>query len=101
MKRLSDRFEEEVEELVKQGIDRELAATDPVLHELFYLPPKSRWDHIKKQDSDIGASINKAFERIEDENDTIEQGVLTSIDFNDEVKLPGLYFKQTFKIVLI
>ena len=88
LKRLSDTFEEEAEELIEEkGVDEDMAYDDPDLHD-YYLPEKSRWPFIQKQKRDIGAYLNKAFEMIEDENETIENKVLTSIDFNDKDRLP-------------
>ncbi|OUJ18044.1 Type I restriction-modification system methyltransferase and restriction endonuclease [Methanonatronarchaeum thermophilum] len=88
LKRISDRFEEEVEELVNErGLDEQIARNDPDFHD-FYIPEKGHWNHIKKQSQDIGSTLNKALEAIEDENDEIEERVLTSIDFNDKDRLP-------------
>jgi len=88
LKRLSDRFNEECDKLIEEkDIDEDIAYKDPDLHD-FYLPEKARWPYIQKQKRDIGAAINKAFEMVEDENDNIENGVLTSIDFNDKERLP-------------
>ncbi|WP_132056790.1 type I restriction-modification system subunit M [Halorussus amylolyticus] len=87
LKRLSDRFEEEAEEYIDQGIDEDIAYTDEDLHE-FYIPDRARWDHIREQSTDIGATIQKALEAVENENDTIEERVLTSVDFNDKERLP-------------
>lgn len=88
LKRLSDRFDEETENLIEEkGVPEDVAREDKDFHE-FYIPEKAHWSHIQKQDRDIGAAINKAFEMIEDENDNIEQGVLSSTDFNDKERLP-------------
>lgn len=54
LKRLSDRFEEEVEELVEKGVDEDI-------HQ-FYVPEQARWSAIQAQSTDIGAAINKALE---------------------------------------
>lgn len=88
LKRLSDSFEEEAEFLVEEkSVPEGMAYKDSDLHK-FYLPEKARWSYIQKQKRDIGAALNKAFEMIEDENETIENKVLTSIDFNDKDRLP-------------
>lgn len=88
LKRLSDRFDEEAENLIEnKEIPEHAARKDKDFHD-FFIPEKAHWSHIQKQDRDIGAAINKAFEIIEDENDNIEQRVLTSIDFNDKERLP-------------
>jgi len=84
LKRLSDVFEEKRAEIKekhgKQFID------DPDFYD-FYIPEKARWSHIQNQTKDIGSFINKAFERLEQENQVLE-GVLTTIDFNDKDRLP-------------
>ena len=88
LKRLSDCFEEEAEELIEEkGVSEDMAYSDPDLHD-YYLPEKARWSYIQKQKRDIGSYLNKAFELIEDQNETIENKVLTSIDFNDKDRLP-------------
>ena len=94
LKRLSDRFSEECDKLIgEKDIDKDVAYKDPDLHH-FYLPKKAHWSHIQKQKRDIGAAINKAFEIVEDENDTIENNVLTSIDFNDKERLPDAVLEE-------
>jgi len=89
LKRISDRFEEETEELAAEdGIPREAARNDPGLHDEFWVPERARWDHITAQESDIGAALNKALAAVEDENDAISERVLTSVDFNNKERLP-------------
>ncbi len=89
LKRINDRFEEETEKVLeeKESATREFVEQDESFH-MFQVPERARWEHIQKQERDIGAAINKAFEAIEDENDHIENRVLTSIDFNDKERLP-------------
>jgi type I restriction enzyme M protein len=83
---LSDVFEEEARKLEEETGNKWIAWQDPDQHS-FFVPERARWDNIKKQERDIGAAINKAFEALEDENPTLE-GVLRSIDFNDKERLP-------------
>ena len=87
LKRLNDVFDEEVGELLEKGYDENRAVQDRLLHD-FYIPQRARWNFIKKHNTDIGSYLNKAFEAIEDENEAIENKVLTSIDFNDKDRLP-------------
>ncbi|AUX10076.1 type I restriction enzyme, M subunit [Halalkaliarchaeum desulfuricum] len=89
LKRANDRFEEETEEVAEElGIPIETARDDRDLHEEFWIPERARWDHIKAQETDVGAALNKALAAIEDENDPIADRVLTTVDFNDKERLP-------------
>ncbi|MBD3204453.1 N-6 DNA methylase [Candidatus Woesearchaeota archaeon] len=94
LKRLNDRFEEEVEKGIEKGHDKELLEKDKDMHD-FFVPEKARWSYIQKHKRDIGAAINKAFERIEEANsDIIERKVLTATDFNDKDRLPDDVLEQ-------
>ena len=89
VKRANDRFEEETEEVAEElGIPIETARDDRDLHEEFWIPERARWDHIKAQETDVGAALNKALAAVEDENDPIADRVLTTVDFNDKERLP-------------
>jgi type I restriction enzyme M protein len=81
LKRLSDRFEEECESLVKDGDDPE----DRDNHQ-FFVPKRARWSEIQKVATDLGSALNKACSQLEEANTTLE-GVLAGIDYNDERKL--------------
>lgn len=85
LKRLSDRFEEEAQECIRNGLSPEIAYSDPDEHE-FFLPERARWSELKKLTSGIGDQLNKACAAIEDYNPSIE-GVLANIDFNSESRL--------------
>jgi type I restriction enzyme M protein len=85
LKRLSDRFEEEAKETIRQGLPEDVAYSDPDEHE-FFLVERARWSSIKKLTTGIGDHLNKACEAIEDANPSIE-GVLANIDFNSESRL--------------
>jgi type I restriction enzyme M protein len=85
LKRLSDRFEEEAEQLVAQGEDEDVAWADPDEHQ-FFVPKRARWKEMSKLTKDIGDALNKACAALEEANATLE-GVLLGIDFNDSRKL--------------
>ena len=85
LKRLSDRFEEEVQECIRKGMPAEIAYTDPDEHE-FFLNERARWSQLKKLTTGIGDHLNKACAAVEDANPSIE-GVLANIDFNSESRL--------------
>jgi type I restriction enzyme M protein len=84
LKRLSDVFEEECEKVSEEH--GEEFANDSDFHD-FYVPERARWENIQQVSQDIGATLNKAFEVLEEENELLE-GVLVSIDFNDKERLP-------------
>jgi type I restriction enzyme M protein len=81
LKRLSDRFDEECEALVKDGADPE----DKDEHQ-FFVPKRARWAEIQKAATNIGDLLNKACAALEESNTGLE-GVLGGIDYNDERKL--------------
>ena len=85
LKRLSDRFEEETERLIVDGLPAEVAWTDRDEHQ-FFVPGAARWDTIQTQATNIGETLNVACAQLEDENSALE-GVLAGIDYNDERKL--------------
>lgn len=101
LKRISDRFEEQVQEYEEKYGERgrEQALRDPDMHE-FFVPEKARWDFIRKQERDIGRTLNTALERIEDANDAIQDRVLTSTDFNDKDRLPDAVLDEDRKSVV-
>ena len=82
LKRLSDRFDEECEALVKEGIDPEQKDE----HQ-FFVPKRARWTQIQKAATNLGELLNKASEALEEANSEALEGVLAGIDYNDERKL--------------
>lgn len=91
LKRLSDVFVEHAIEVEREEGD-DYAWYDRDEHQ-FFVPERARWDHIQKQTHDIGNTINKAFEALEEENASLV-GVLANIDFNDKEKLPDSLLLQ-------
>lgn len=92
LKRLSDQFEEERERVVahylksgKSKVDAERLAEDEDEY-TFYVPERARWSILKDLKHDIGDSLNKATDAIEEKNPQLE-GVLSKINFNDKDKL--------------
>ena len=85
LKRLSDRFEEEAEKLIADGMSGEVAWTDPDEHQ-FFVPDRARWGAIRAAAANIGETLNKACAALEEQNGALE-GVLAGIDYNDERKL--------------
>ena len=85
LKRLSDRFEEEAQKLIADGVSETVAWTDPDEHQ-FFVPDRARWGRIQRTASNIGVALNKACAALEEQNAALE-GVLAGIDYNDERKL--------------
>ncbi|MBU7029158.1 MAG: type I restriction-modification system subunit M [Theionarchaea archaeon] len=88
LKRLSDRFDEEKEQLEKryrekgyspEVIEKELE--NPIKFN-FYVPEEARWDKIKHIKKNVGSELNKALAFIERANNDILEGVLEPINFN-------------------
>lgn len=82
LKRLSDRFDEEVAAL---GGVANANPEDPDEHD-FFVPKRARWSEIQKIATNVGETLNKAAAALEEANPKLE-GVLAGIDFNDERKL--------------
>ena len=85
LKRLSDRFEEEVENAVESGVGRDVALTDRDEHE-FFVPESARWSALTRASMNLGEAINVASHAIEEANPRLD-GVLASTNWNDESKL--------------
>ena len=86
LKRLSDRFDEEVEAAVAAGVPREAALTDMDEHQ-FAVPPEAHWNQIRSTPMNLGEAINMAGSAIEEANAGRLDGVLAGTNWNDETKL--------------
>ena len=93
LKRLSDRFEEEAEKLIAEGMSPKVAWNDPDEHQ-FFVPDRARWAAIQKTATNIGEALNKACAALEEQNSSLE-GVLGGIDYNDERKLGDAKSRDT------
>ncbi|MYE08598.1 MAG: SAM-dependent DNA methyltransferase, partial [Acidimicrobiaceae bacterium] len=67
LKRLSDRFAEEVDSAVRVGLDREVAESDHDEHE-FFVPSEARWGEIVRHSMNLGEVLNRASAEIEEAN---------------------------------
>ena len=85
LKRLSDRFDEEVENAVASGVAREVALTDWDEHE-FFVPESARWPALTGASMNRGEALNIASHAIEEANPRLD-GVLAATNWNDESKL--------------
>ena len=86
LKRLSDRFDEEVDIAVADGVPREVAINEADEHQ-FAVPETAHWSHIVKATMNLGEALNVASHEIEDANAGRIDGVLTGTNWNDESKL--------------
>lgn len=84
LKRLSDVFEDEINELAKEygstEIVEKLLKKDPTLVR-FYVPEESRWQKIKMQTKSVGEYLTNCVRNIAKYNTKL-QGVIDIIDFN-------------------
>ncbi len=86
LKRLSDRFNEEVEQAQASGTPREVALVDHDEHE-FFVPESARWTAITGASMNLGETLNVASHAIEEASGGRLDGVLTGTNWNDETKL--------------
>ena len=86
LKRMSDRFEEEVDDAVGSGVTREVALKDRDEHQ-FFVPESARWPAIAAASMNLGEAINVASHAIEEANTPRLDGVLTGTNWNDESRL--------------
>ena len=86
LKRLSDRFDEEVEHAVKDGVPRQVALTDRSEHE-FFVPESARWPALVGATMNLGETLNIASHAIEEANTPRLDSVLAGTNWNDEQKL--------------
>ncbi|WP_066173586.1 type I restriction-modification system subunit M [Bacillus marinisedimentorum] len=86
IKYLSDTYKEHLEEYKERYDGDERRIERALSRERFILDEKSTFDYLysKRNDPEIGEIINKALERIENENTGKLRGVFRNIDFNNE-----------------
>jgi type I restriction enzyme M protein len=86
LKRLSDRFDEEVEKAVREGVAKEIAEGDPDEHE-FFVPKDCRWQALVSASMNLGEVLNRASIEIEAANTPRLDGILRATNWNDDSKL--------------
>ena len=86
IKRMSDRFDEEVELAVRAGVPRDVAISDMDEHQ-FALPEHVHWRKICDATMNLGEALNVASNAIEEANAGRLDGVLAGTNWNDENKL--------------
>jgi len=91
LKRLSDLFDQEREQLAKdlkgKGMADDVIAaqlTNPDKY-TFFVPEEAHWSKIRHIKTNVGTSLNKALEALEDANVDALQDVLKGINFNRKI----------------
>lgn len=91
LKRMSDLFDQEREQLAKdlkargmseKQIAAQLANPDKYT---FFVPDRAHWSKIRHLKTSVGTSLNKALEALEDANSHALQDVLKHINFNRKI----------------
>lgn len=85
IKRLNDRFEENVEALIKKGKSKKEANQD-FRHD-FFVPEDARWQELSRTRQRVGEKIDEICSKIEKANTKLE-GVLTNTKYSDPRKYP-------------
>lgn len=91
LKRLSDLFDQEQEQLLKRlkskGMkDKAISGQiDDPDNYTFFVPKNAHWSHIRHLKTSVGSSLNKALEALEDANVDALQDVLKGINFNKKI----------------
>ena len=91
LKRMSDLFDQEREQLTKdlksRGMSgKQIAAqlTNPDKY-TFFVPERAHWSKIRHLKTNVGSGLNKALEALEDANVDALQDVLKHINFNRKI----------------
>jgi type I restriction enzyme M protein len=91
LKRLSDLFDQEKEQLEKglkaKGMKPAAIAAQLRSHDkyTFWVPEEAHWASIRHLKTNVGSSLNKALEALEDANVDALQDVLKHINFNRKI----------------
>ena len=85
LKRLNDRFEENVEGLIKRGKSEKEAKKE--FHHDFFVPEDAKWEKLSGVRSKVGEAIDKICKLIEEKNPKLD-GVLTNTKYVDPKKYP-------------
>ena len=86
LKRLNDRFEERVEELVKLG-KSDMEANLEFYHD-FFMPEDAKWENLQGVRKRVGEKIDDLCKKIESANPKKLDGVLTNTKYSDPRKYP-------------
>ncbi len=89
VKYLSDFYREKLEALQKKHEGKEERITKSLKREKFVLDGRCTFEYLleHKETPNLGEIINKALERIEEDNQEKLEGIFRNVDFNSEMKL--------------
>ncbi|MEA1953132.1 MAG: type I restriction-modification system subunit M [Campylobacterota bacterium] len=89
VKYLSDFYREKLEDLQEKYRDNQERIERSLKREKFVLDDSCTFEYIlkHKESNELGEVINKALERIEEDNREKLEGIFRNVDFNSEVKL--------------
>ncbi|MGH1394707.1 MAG: N-6 DNA methylase [Trichormus sp.] len=108
LKRASDVFEQQYEQILQQNLQRgrtqeeaNMRAENPTTYkETFFVPEKARWTYIRDElHKNVGQGLNDALTAFEDSNKTLT-GVLKHIDFNRQAgknRIPDVKLRELIK----
>ncbi len=85
LKRLNDRFEENMEGLLNQGKSEKEARLE--FYHDFFVPDDARWKNLQRVRRSVGQKIDELCKKIEAANPKLE-GVLTNTTYSDPRKYP-------------
>ena len=85
LKRLNDRFEENVEELISKGKSKKEVQKE--FNHDFFVPDDAKWENLAGVRSKVGEAIDKICKLVEEKNPKLD-GVLTNTKFSDPKKYP-------------
>jgi len=89
VKYLSDFYREKLEELTAKYGENEGRIAKSLKREKFVLDESCTFEYLlkHKESNELGEVINKALERIEEDNKEKLEGIFRNVDFNSEIKL--------------
>jgi hypothetical protein len=82
-KKANDTFEENAEELIREGKNQKEAYQNKIRHE-FFIPKEARWSLLSRASENIGQIIDDVCRLIEKENRDLD-GVLTNTKYSSNV----------------
>jgi len=97
VKYLSDFYKEKLQELEKKYNGNKERIQRSLKREKFVLDESCTFEYLlkHKEDANIGEIINKALEKIEEDNSEKLEGIFRNVDFNSETKLGNTKERNT------
>lgn len=86
-KRISDVWDEEYEQLLKEYKDEDLAKAD--YNHRFQVPKDCKWKVIAEQAADMGQKLNEIFDKLTNANSPKLDKIFSDLDFANKDKFPA------------